>query len=214
MQIREHENQGWVMSETQEYNISIFCKHMAATDSIKGYIAEKLAKIERMTPGMIDVHVKLEVHKHDQSATISMRFSHFQVTAHSVTADLYVSIDEAIRRLFKKLRKWKTKIQDHHAEKLASVEIPVSIFEKEITETDEINDAILEANADELEDILAVPKIAKSKLRSMKKLTLEEAMLKMDLSDDNFLIYRSHEDQKLKVLYRRRDKSYGLLQPE
>jgi putative sigma-54 modulation protein len=214
MQIIKQENQGWSMSESQEYNISMYCKHITATESIKEYVAEKLSKIERITPGIIDVHVKLEVHKHEQSATITMRFSHFQVTAHSVTGDLYTSIDEAIRRLVRKLRKWKTKIQGHHAEKLASIEIPVSIFEKEKSETDEINDAIEEANSDEFEAILAVPKIAKSKLRSMKKLTLEEAMLKMDLSDDNFLIYRSHDDQKLKVLYRRRDKSYGLLQPE
>jgi putative sigma-54 modulation protein len=45
-------------------------------------------------------------------------------------------------------------------------------------------------------------------------LTADEAVMKMDLSGDKFMVYKSEEDQKLKVIYRRRDGDYGLISPE
>jgi putative sigma-54 modulation protein len=198
----------------QDFNLSITSKHIQATDGIRQYLLSKLAKIEKLNHHIIDVHVKLEVQKLDQTVLITMKFSHFLITAHATTTDMYASIDLAVDRLQGKLRKWKTKIQAHHNKKMTAIEVPVSVFEMDKDELNEINDAIEEFNLEKEENALTPPKVVKSKLRHLKILTLQEALLKMDLSDDNFLVYRSEEDQKLKVLYRRRDKSYGLLQPE
>ncbi len=202
------------MFQGQDYNLTMTCKNVEATEGLKQYLSKKLAKIEKIMPSVIDIHIKFEVQKLDQSVLITMKFSHFLVTAHASSTDLYASIDLAMDRLHLKLRRWKSKIQDHHNKKLSSVDIPVSVFEKQRQEIEEINDAIDEQNNLEKEVFLNSPEIIKSKLRPLKILTLQEALLKMELSDDNFLVYRSEEDQKLKVLYRRRDKSYGLLQPE
>ena len=38
--------------------------------------------------------------------------------------------------------------------------------------------------------------------------------MKMEITDEPFIIYRSEEDQKLKVIYRREDENYGLVQVE
>ena len=46
----------------------------------------------------------------------------------------------------------------------------------------------------------------------LKTLTQEEAIMKMEITDDPFLIFRSEEDQKIKVIYRREDRNYGLVQ--
>jgi putative sigma-54 modulation protein len=46
----------------------------------------------------------------------------------------------------------------------------------------------------------------------LKTLTQDEAVIKMEISDRPFLIYRSEEDQKMKVIYRRDDHHYGLVQ--
>ncbi len=40
---------------------------------------------------------------------------------------------------------------------------------------------------------------------SVKMLTQEEAIMKMELAGYAFLIYKSEEDQKLKVMYKRKD---------
>jgi putative sigma-54 modulation protein len=43
-------------------------------------------------------------------------------------------------------------------------------------------------------------------------LTMEEATMRIDLSGDNFLVYRGEEDQKIKVMYVRRDKTLGVIE--
>ena len=63
-------------------------------------------------------------------------------------------------------------------------------------------------------DEYSPPKIIGNDTRSMKFLTAEEAVMKMELSDDPFMIFRGEEDRKLKVIYRRNDGNYGLILPE
>ena len=59
-----------------------------------------------------------------------------------------------------------------------------------------------------------MPKVIGMETRVLKILTTEEAMMKMDLSGDKFLVYRGEEDRKLKVIYRRDDGNYGIIQTE
>ncbi|MCF7851635.1 MAG: ribosome-associated translation inhibitor RaiA [Simkaniaceae bacterium] len=202
------------MENHQEYAIHIVSKNHEISEAIKTYIQNKLAKVERLTNNIIDVHVRIEVQKLDHIVNIVMKFSHFNVQAHAMTHDLYLSVDRAVEKLQRKLYKWKTKIQDHHNRQKEIISVPVDVFAKTETYLDAINDAIEDENISEAESLLAPPSIVKTKTRSLKTLKLEEALMKMELSADNFLVYRSEEDQKLKVVYRRRDQSYGLLQPE
>lgn len=58
------------------------------------------------------------------------------------------------------------------------------------------------------------PRVVKEKARPLKICTLQEAVMKMELSGDRFLIFRSEEEQRLKVIYRRHDQSYGVMSIE
>ena len=127
---------------------------------------------------------------------------------------MYSAIDKAFERLHAKLRKWKDKIQDHHAKGLAVTEMEVNVLEHAQHEIEEINQEIVDANNAALQKEYSLPKVIKKKKRPLKILTIEEAVMKMELSNDNFKIYRSEEDQALKVIYRRRDGSYGIIAPE
>lgn len=49
---------------------------------------------------------------------------------------------------------------------------------------------------------------------SIRMLTQEEAAMKLDLSGDSFLIYKSEEDQKIKIMYKRHDDKLGVIQVE
>jgi putative sigma-54 modulation protein len=41
----------------------------------------------------------------------------------------------------------------------------------------------------------------------------DEAIMKMELSGDAFMLFKCEEDQKLKVIYRRQDENYGIIEP-
>ena len=50
--------------------------------------------------------------------------------------------------------------------------------------------------------------------KSLKTLTLDEAIMKMELSSDSFLIYKAEDNHKIKVIYRRKDDHYGVIELE
>ena len=46
-----------------------------------------------------------------------------------------------------------------------------------------------------------------------KPMDVEEAVLQMDLVEDNFLVFTNARTDQVNVLYRRKDGDYGLIQP-
>ena len=192
-------------------NVIILGKNIDITNPLRDYVQEHIEKIEKMNHSIIDITVRIDIQKLDHLVDIVMKFSHFKINVHAVTTEMYSAIDKAFDKLRAKLRKWKGKIQDHHAKGVAAIDLEVNVLEKTPSDLDEINDAIEEENLIKQDKENGVPIVYKKKTRSLKKITLQEAVMKMELSHDNFLIYRSEEDLKLKVLYRRKDNSYGVI---
>ncbi len=200
--------------DEQEYTISIVGKNIEITKPIRDYIEEKIAKIEVLSTHIIDVKVRLDVQKLNHTVDILMKFSHFRVNVRAITENMYSAIDKAFERLYAKLRKWKSRIQDHHVKGVSVTEMEVSVLERAMHEIEDMSQEIIDANNQSIQEEYELPKVIKKKKRPLKTLTMEEAVMKMELSDDNFKIYRSEEDQSLKVIYRRRDGSYGVISPE
>jgi putative sigma-54 modulation protein len=197
-----------------EYNISIIAKNFEVTKPLRDYIEEKINKIEKITNQIIDVHVRLDVQKLNHFVDILLFFSHFKIKVGAITENMYSAIDKAFEKLYRKVKKWKSRIQDHHAKGVAAIDMQVNVLERGKGILEEINEEIIDEGDRLLQAEYAPPKVIKKKTRPLKNLTLDEAVMKMELSDDNFMLYRSEEEQDLKVIYRRRDGSYGVISPE
>jgi len=197
-----------------KYNVVIKGKNIAITTSMKGYINDEIAKIEVMITQLITIHVTLSVQKLDHAADIALKFSHFTVHVRAHTDDMYFAIDKAFERLHTKLRKWKSRIKNHHVKGVSATEMEVSVLESTKHELEDLDKEVVEENNRTLDVDFSMPKVVKKKKRALKVLTLDEAVMKMELSDDHFLIFRSEEERDLKVMYRRRDGSYGIISPE
>lgn len=200
--------------DDEAYTISIVGKNIEITEPIRDYIQGKIAKIEKITNQIIEVSLRLEVQKLNHSVDLTLKFSHFRVKVGAITENMYSAIDKAFERLHAKLLKWKSRIQDHHARGVSVTEMEVNVLEHEKKETQQINQEIVDANNAKLQEKYTLPTVIKKKKRALKQLTIDEAVMKMELSDDNFMIYRSEEEQTLKVIYRRRDGSYGVVSPD
>jgi putative sigma-54 modulation protein len=197
--------------EEHHIDVTVLGKNIEVTTPLKNYVMGKVAQIEHLNHQGIRMTVRLDIQKLDHIVDIVLKFSHFKVQVHAITLEMYSTIDKAFDRLKSKLRKWKGKIQDHHAKGIPVVDLQVNVLEKHSNDIDLINDEIEEENYRTLEAQSSKPKVYKKKTRLLKTLNLDEAVMKMELSSDNFLIYRSEEDLKLKVLYRRKDDSYGVI---
>lgn len=195
------------------YNV-IIGKHTNVTDAIRDYVTKKLQKLERLSDNIIDIHVTFENQKTLHTVSIVMHFGHYTVKGHGEGDDIYAAIDKATDRVKHLLYKYKDKLQNHHVMGHADVNMIVDVYNNQPTETDLINDAIEEESARRDEEHFRFHKIVRQEKKPLKTLSASEALIKMELSSEPFMIYRGKEDLQLKVIYRMPDDNYGIAQPE
>jgi len=187
-------------------------RHFELTQAIKDHAIERLQRVEIFGKKKVQVSVTLEVAKNEQKAEIDFHFDHTKVNVHANAEELYAAIDKATDKLTNKLRKYKDRLQNHHNRPLHAVDLDVHVIAPSLE--DEVNDAIEEENTKELSNLWGPHEIVSTSSTRLKTLTADEAVMKMELSQDVFLIFRAEEDQKIKVIYRRSDKNYGVITVE
>lgn len=195
------------------YRVEIVGRHVQVTEAMKNYALEKISKIERFHPHVLDVHVVMDIQKLEHSVSIVIHFSHTKIKVHASSNDMYTSVDKAVDKLRMLLRRWKDKIQDHHAKSRSIVDMQVNVLERPYDELEEFNGDIAAANEKQSSESW-LPKVIGTSTRPLKTLTQQEAVMKIELSGDQFLIYRDEASRKLQILYRRKDGNYGLIQVE
>jgi putative sigma-54 modulation protein len=200
--------------EALGYRIDVVGRNVQVTEPIRTYIWDKISRIERFHTHIMHVHVTLEVQKMEHICTVIVKVDHVTVKSHAITTDMYASIDRAMHRLHTLLGRYKGRIQDHHKKGLSATDMTVNVLRRPFGEIDEINAEIEAENAMKEMEAYRAPQLIGTEKKPLKTLTVDEAVMKMDLSGDSFLVFRAEEDCKLKVLYRRTDGNYGLIQPE
>lgn len=197
------------------YHIDVVGRNLSVTEAMKDYANEKVAKIERFTDRIIDVSVTMEVQKIEHRCDIVVKAGHLTIKSHAATDNMYASIDKAVDKIQTQLTRYKKRIQDHQAKPLEVIEMSVNVLKAPIdADLSDLNDQIEEENLRTRErSYQPHPIISKEKL-PLKFLTNDEAILKMELTGDAFLIFRGEVDRKIKVIYRRKDGNYGIIEPE
>lgn len=189
-------------------HILVLGRNFHVTDAIKHYTIKKIDHLTRLFQPILDVQVTLDVQKHEHRATILLHVGHTTVKVEGRSDDVYASLDKAINRLERKVKKYKDCLQDHHANPLSAVDMKVHLVEsQDVLGTEEANNEIAAAEAAEW-DILAKGTLP---LRTYKN---DEAIVQMDLSEAPFMVFRSAQDHKVKVIARRRDGHYSIIEPE
>lgn len=203
-----------VTESIQEHEVQIFGRHMSVTDAMKAYALEKFNKIDKFSFRVVDAVITMDIQREDKHVDILARVNNTKIRVSASTPDMYASIDKANDRLQTKLRKYKRLLHDHHAKSHAEQQMNVSIIRGPEDVINEINDDIEATNQQEIVERFQPHEIVSTELRSLKILNQHEAIMKMELSGDIFMLYRCEEDQKLKVIYRRNDGNYGIIEPE
>jgi putative sigma-54 modulation protein len=200
----------FIEEEALGYPIEVVGRGILVTDAMKNYAWDKMSKVERFGLHIMHVHIALDIQRLEHLCSIVTKFEHFPMKVQASSTDMYASIDKAIDRLQGQLRRWKEKIERHLKKKLSLVDMEVNILRRPYNELEEINAAI----SREEQNNFSLPVIIGKNTLPLKTLTVDEALMKIDLSGDSFLIFRDEVDQKIKVIYSIEDGNYGLVQPE
>lgn len=198
------------------YSITVTGRHISVTEPMKAYALDKILKIERFTNRIIDVNITMDVQKLEQKVDIVVKIDHTKIKTSASTENMYASIDKAVDRLQEQLRRYRGRLHDYHAKNTPIVDMNVNVVRgSQDEDLLDFNGEIEEETERRLIDQYQPHSIVDREKMPLKILTYDEAIMKMELSNDPFLIFRCEEDMKLKVIYRREeDNNFGIIETE
>jgi putative sigma-54 modulation protein len=172
---------------------SVTFKNLDPSDHLKSYVGDKLDRFDRFLDNPAEANVVLAVEKFRHIAEINISGDRLSIVGKEETVDMYSAIDMVLDKLEKQIKKNKEKTRERRS---ASKNRNRSMLDEISNPPDE--------------DIERQVKIRNIEYKPM---DIEEAVLQMDLIEDNFLVFTNARSDQINVLYRRRDGHYGLIQP-
>ena len=125
------------------------------------------------------------------------------VKSHSLSNDAYGAFNLANEKIKKRIRRYHRKLTDHRA-KLAKKLIETNASEYIIQNPEKVK-----LNSSEKEPVI----IAESE-EIIKSLTVSEAIMLMDLNDQNAIFFKNTKNKRLNLLFKRSDGNIGWLDPK
>ena len=199
-------------SVNHPYKVTVTGRHVHITESMKQYVLDKIAKMEKLSHKIIEVIVIMDIRKIDHVIDVILKFEHFKIQAEAITTDMYASIDKVVNKLQTQLRRFKTKIHKHSGHAVEMFEaVPVHV-DKEECSVEDVNKAIESETCEQLEKMYHPGTIVTQKKIVPKMLKYEEAVNKLESQGYNFFVFLCEEDQVCKILYKKENNNYGILE--
>ncbi|HJU54786.1 MAG TPA: ribosome-associated translation inhibitor RaiA [Pyrinomonadaceae bacterium] len=172
-------------------------RHVDVTPALRAHVEEHFQKLEHIfTDTTARAHVIMEVEKNRQIGEVLVHWRDHTLTATDTNADMYLALTRAIAKIEKQALKLKKKIIDRKQNaKRTSAVAP---------------------EPDGQPPVEASPRparIVNARRYNVKPMTAEEAALRLSGEDDQFLVFRDADTNRVGVLYKRKDGNYGLIEP-
>jgi putative sigma-54 modulation protein len=187
-------------------NVTVTGRHMEMTDALKAYIQTGLEKVESHFDKSFEADVVLDVEKHRHIAEVNVHTNGVRIHSREASSDMYASVDAALNKLEKQIRKYKDRINRHQPRNARDL----PDFHHAIISLDSMN------GEDAAEAAVAVEhRIVQREKLSMKPMSVDEATLQLELVEDHpFLVFSNAETSEVNVLYARDDGTFGLIEPK
>jgi putative sigma-54 modulation protein len=178
--------------------ISVTFRHVDSNEEIKEYAQEKLARLKKYMDAPMNLQVILTQEKHRHRVEVLLKSDGLSITAEEETGDFFSSIDAVIDNLERQLKKQKQKLKK----------------QKESREERQWRYRMEVIAAESSSEEKGEPQVIVSRNLYAKPMSLEEAVMQMKLSDNEFIVFTDSSSETINVLYRRKDGNFGLIQPE
>jgi putative sigma-54 modulation protein len=186
------------------HEVKVFGRNMEVSDNVHDYVSSKAEKLDRYLKEIEETRVELSHVKTARSAAdrqvaqITVRGRRLLLRTEERSDDILSAFDTALDKMQRQIERYKGKRQHGRGER-----------------GDGRSAADIAPNIDLSDEEEAAMVIARRKRFSIYPMMEEEALEQMKLlGHDNFFIFYNGETNAVNVLYRRRDGSYGLIEPE
>ncbi len=172
--------------------VNVTGRNLVITDAIREQVEKKLSKFDKMFNSDIEASATFSVQKNKHIVEVTIPLKNGALfRAEAISDDMYMSIDEAIDRISKQMKKHKTKLEKrfHANDSIRFEEIPDAV------------EPIVESS------------IVKTKRFGVKPMGPEEAVLQMELLGHDFFVFLNGDTEEINVVYKRKDGDFGLIEP-
>ena len=175
---------------TMRYTIT--GRNIDVTPGLRAAVEEKIGKLDRYFNPDTEVIVTLSVQKGKQKIEVTIPVKGTMIRAEESSSDMYVSIDLVEEIIERQMKKYKNKLIDKKQSAMAFSDLFIN---EEFDTDDEIN-------------------IVKTKRFAVKPMDPEEACVQMELLGHSFYVFLNAETEQVNVVYKRKNNTYGLIEPE
>ncbi len=177
--------------------IAVTFRQMESSDPLRDYVEEKLARVKKYIDEPIDAQVVLSVQKKiNQRAEVTMVAKGLTMKSVEEKEDMYAAIDLMVDKIERQLKRYKEKLKNHKGSEGVQRRIEKTVY-----------------SAPSVDEGREEPEIIRSNSFFIKPMSVEEAVMQMDLLDKEFLVFTDDRSEEMNVVYRRKDGNYGLIVP-
>lgn len=173
-------------------NFIITGRNINVTDGLRAAVEEKIGKLEKYFTPDVDVYVTLSVQKDHQKIEVTIPVKGNIIRSEQTSSDMYVSIDLVEEIIERQLKKYKTKLT---AQQQNAPAFTKAYLDEDYEDTNKV-------------------KIVRTKRFGIKPMDAEEACVQMELLGHAFYVFANSETDEVNVVYKRKDGTYGLIEPE
>lgn len=186
-------------------NLTVKGKNLDVGDALRSHVGESLNSIfSKYFSNPIEATVTLSKQVHLFAAQISVHIGRGILVQSEAEADqAYTAYDRAAERLMARLRRYKHRLRDHHR-----AEIETQRVAQYVVAAGDLADA---EDSEPAAD--SAPVIIAEMQTDIPSLTVSEAVMRLDLSDQKAMMFLNRAHGGLNMIYRREDGNIGWVDP-
>ncbi|MGQ0504365.1 MAG: ribosome hibernation-promoting factor, HPF/YfiA family [Myxococcaceae bacterium] len=185
--------------------LNITFRHLDASDSLKEYARIKVERVNKYLAKAGDAHVVLSVERHLHHADITIHSGAFVLRGREKSEDMYASLDLAMDKIERQLRRYKEKLKHHHGREKVH-------HRQNILNQIRVRHDVVDLPEPERVQEDRTPRVIRTNEFVANPMRIEEAVMQMDLMNSDFLVFTNSESAEVNVVYRRKDGHYGLIE--
>lgn len=186
--------------------IKVTGKQIDVGDALRGHVDDQMqGVVSKYFDRAIDATVVFSRHGGIFRCDCLVHFgAGLSAQSHAEAAEIYASFDGALERIEKRLRRHKRRLRNHHS-KAKSEAFESSPAKAYVLDSEE---------GEEMNGVDTHPIIVAETKTEVHNLTVSEAVMRLDLSDQPALMFRNSAHGGLNVVYRRPDGNIGWVDPQ
>jgi putative sigma-54 modulation protein len=182
--------------------VTVFGRNMDVSQRLEDYVTNKAGRLDRYLPDIDETRVDLAYVKSARSATdrqvaqITVRGKKFVLRAEERAEDIFVAFDQAVDKMQRQMERYKGKRNRGRGDGKSFGEVISEAEDPDLPEEEG-------------------PVIVRRKKFVLTPMDEMEAIEQMELlGHENFFIFFNFNTESVNVVYRRRDGTYGMIEPE